>query len=392
MTSILSALFLVAGAALCLLAAVGVLRLADFFLRMHAATKAGVAGTGLILIGVGFADPSPAMWTKVAVAVVFLLLTTPIAGHLLARAGYVAGVPLWGGTSDDQLQGALRRGDFERVGAGAVATGHRREAPAGQGRMSGAAIALTGGGHAVQAIRQAIALAKARSIPLAGLAIIDTKLLTNVGPVPLGANVYASQLRHSQMEKARRALADSVQLFEQEAQRAGIAYSLKMDEGDAVAILQAGLDQGALLFIARDGWFDHGVCGGVSDPLRHLARNGIHPVASVASSPPAVRTITFIHDGSSHSDDTLDWLLAADPWPAARLRIVPDTGVAPQDIAHVRPDICRQFDLPNLEEGAVDLAASEVVVFGNRGREGWIGRLRSEGDSSYDGVPIVVFG
>jgi monovalent cation/proton antiporter MnhG/PhaG subunit len=83
-------------------------------MRMHAATKAGVAGCGLVLIGVGFAEPSLVMWIKIAVSIAFLLLTTPIAAHLLGRAGYVAGVPLWGGTKEDQLSQELRRGDFDR--------------------------------------------------------------------------------------------------------------------------------------------------------------------------------------------------------------------------------------------------------------------------------------
>ena len=130
MTTFLSAFFLVAGAGLCLIASIGVLRFPDFFMRMHAATKAGVAGGGLFLIGVAFAEPSLGMWIKVGVAVAFLLLTTPIAGHLLARAGYVAGVPLWGGTQQDQLEGELRRGQFSR--SGLAAHGVEKEDPAGQ--------------------------------------------------------------------------------------------------------------------------------------------------------------------------------------------------------------------------------------------------------------------
>ena len=113
-TSVLSVIFLVAGAAICLLASIGLLRLPDFFMRMHAATKAGVVGSGLVLIGVALAYPSMGMAIKVAIAVAFLLLTTPVAGHLLARAGYVAGVPLGRGTVQNQLDGELPRGDFDR--------------------------------------------------------------------------------------------------------------------------------------------------------------------------------------------------------------------------------------------------------------------------------------
>lgn len=110
---ILGGLFVMSGSALCLLAAIGVLRLPDFFMRMHAATKAGVVGCGLILVGVGCVDNTLSTWVKVAIALLFLLLTTPIAGHLLGRAAYVGGAPFWAGTVRDDLAGHLRRGHFK---------------------------------------------------------------------------------------------------------------------------------------------------------------------------------------------------------------------------------------------------------------------------------------
>lgn len=106
----IGALLVLGGSAICLVAAIGVLRLPDFFMRMHAATKAGVAGAGLVLLGVASLDGSMATWVKAILAVVFLLLTTPVAGHLIGRAGYVSGVPLWRGTSEDALDGVLPRG------------------------------------------------------------------------------------------------------------------------------------------------------------------------------------------------------------------------------------------------------------------------------------------
>ena len=110
---ILGGVFVLSGSALCLLAAIGVLRLPDFFMRMHAATKAGVVGCGLILIGVGCVDNTLSTWVKVVIALAFLLLTTPIAGHLLGRAAYVGGAPFWSGTVRDDLAGHLRRGQFD---------------------------------------------------------------------------------------------------------------------------------------------------------------------------------------------------------------------------------------------------------------------------------------
>src|SRR5690606_4621286 len=110
MTLVLGSMLLCAGALLCLLAALGVLRFPDFFMRMHAATKAGVVGCGLLLAGVGFLDGTTATWIKISVAIVFLLLTTPVAGHLLGRAAYVSGAPFWRGTVANDLRDVLDRG------------------------------------------------------------------------------------------------------------------------------------------------------------------------------------------------------------------------------------------------------------------------------------------
>ncbi|MHB1329920.1 MAG: monovalent cation/H(+) antiporter subunit G [Gemmatimonadales bacterium] len=106
---------LLLGGVIILIAGIGVLRLPDFFMRMHAATKAGAAGSGFILLGVAALHPEAGTLIKAAVAILFLLLTTPIASHLLARAGYVGGVSLWDGTVEDRLEETLSRGRFNEA-------------------------------------------------------------------------------------------------------------------------------------------------------------------------------------------------------------------------------------------------------------------------------------
>lgn len=269
MTAFLSAFFLVAGAALCLLASVGVLRLPDFFMRMHAATKAGVAGCGLLLIGVAFAYPSPGMWIKVTIAIAFLLLTTPIAGHLLARAGYVAGVPLWGGTREDQLRGELPRGDFDSPPTASF--GRKAMNPT----IERVVLGLANGPGMEAAMTSAIELAKAHRVELVGLAIIDTKTLNNVGPVPIGGNYYAAQLRRTLIAKARHRMAETVQSFEHDAEQAGIRFSVSVEEGDPTPILLARLKPGVTLVLPRRAWFDHGLADRKIDPAARLARHHI---------------------------------------------------------------------------------------------------------------------
>jgi len=390
MTTLISSLFLVGGAAICLIAAFGVLRLPDFFLRMHAATKAGVAGAGLVLIGVALAEPSFGMWVKVIIAITFLLLTTPVAGHLLARAGYVAGVPLWGGTYQNDLQDELPRGEFESRGtqsrhlAGAV----RRRSPTGN-----VVVALTAGSGGEEAMRVAIDIADTTNAPLLALAIIDTKMLNNVGPVPIGGNYYAAQLRRSQIEKARGELASLVQEFERCAQKAGVSFSIAMEEGDPVRILKSRAKSESTLLVSRDGWFDHGVGGGRSDPFRYLVRWGFYPLIGVAARPTKVRSVTFIHDGTPHSDSTLGWLIERDPWPGAVVHLVPDAATRQSEIKAATDRAMAALGHRVAEtKGTLDLSRSEVIVFGNEGHDGWINLMRSSSRPRLEDVPVVVFG
>lgn len=111
----LSAIFILAGSVVTFVAALGVLRLPDFFMRMHAATKAGVVGPSLLLVAAGFYDPSLSTWIKIFLAILFLLTTTPIAGHLIGKAGFVGGVELWGGTVRNDLETILPTSTFSEI-------------------------------------------------------------------------------------------------------------------------------------------------------------------------------------------------------------------------------------------------------------------------------------
>lgn len=271
MMALLSVLFLVGGAGLCLIAAFGVLRLPDFFMRMHAATKAGVAGCGLLLVGVAFAEPSAGMWIKVIIAIAFLLLTQPIAGHLLARAGYVAGVPLWGGTREDQLRGELQRGDFDHPASAAFWRKAMNQ------RIEQVVLGIASGPGMDAAICHAVELAKAHQVDLAGLAIIDTKTLHNVGPVPVGGNYYAAQLRNTLTAGARRRVAETVEIVEETAVQAGVRFGLDVEEGDPIPILRDRLTTGVALVLPRHAWFDHGLADRKIAPMSRLARHRIAP-------------------------------------------------------------------------------------------------------------------
>lgn len=96
-----------------LIASVGVVRLPDLLMRMHATTKAGTLGAGLILLAVAFAFTDTAVSARVLTIVVFILLTAPVAAHIIGRAAYYVGVDLWKGTIIDELKEEVDRRNAE---------------------------------------------------------------------------------------------------------------------------------------------------------------------------------------------------------------------------------------------------------------------------------------
>jgi multicomponent Na+:H+ antiporter subunit G len=98
------------GALFMVIAAIGIARLPDLFMRMQAATKTGTAGAGCILLGTALYFGEAQVAAKAGVVIVFLVLTAPVAAHMLARAGYLVGIPLSPMTQPDELKDKFGRG------------------------------------------------------------------------------------------------------------------------------------------------------------------------------------------------------------------------------------------------------------------------------------------
>jgi multicomponent Na+:H+ antiporter subunit G len=106
MSDVITSFLLVSGSLFSLVAALGMLRLPDTIMRMHAATKAGTLGAGLILIAEAVFYQEIGITLRALAAITFLLMTAPVAAHLIGRAAYYSGIKLWKKTWIDQLKDA----------------------------------------------------------------------------------------------------------------------------------------------------------------------------------------------------------------------------------------------------------------------------------------------
>ncbi|WP_154858503.1 monovalent cation/H(+) antiporter subunit G [Cyclobacterium xiamenense] len=93
------------GALFILLAAVGVLRMPDLYLRISVTTKAATLGIGLVLISAAIYFNEVGITSRVLAIILFMLLTAPVGAHMIGRASYFTGVKLWKHSKLDDLKG-----------------------------------------------------------------------------------------------------------------------------------------------------------------------------------------------------------------------------------------------------------------------------------------------
>ncbi len=99
---VIAALFLLGGLFFMFVGALGIVRLPDTFLRLHAASKCATLGLiGLLLavvVHIGTGDVA----AKSLATLVFAFVAVPIGSHLLAKAALKAGTHQWNQAAGDE--------------------------------------------------------------------------------------------------------------------------------------------------------------------------------------------------------------------------------------------------------------------------------------------------
>jgi multicomponent Na+:H+ antiporter subunit G len=107
LSEVLSWIFIATGSIFVLIGGLGLLRLPDFYTRIHAAGITDTMGAWLIIIGLMFQAGWTLVTAKLVMLLFFLAATSPLASHALAKAAFLRGLePMLGrglkiGTDDD---------------------------------------------------------------------------------------------------------------------------------------------------------------------------------------------------------------------------------------------------------------------------------------------------
>ncbi len=326
------------GVAFLLVAAIGVMRFPDPFMRMHAATKAGTLGAGLVVIFTGlYMDQPGAVLTSIGI-VVFLLATLPVAAHLLGRAAYVSGAPFEVADQRDALEGVLprerlpleqrlKRGDGGPAGAPFwTASGDAPDQAAGPSPgpepdnfaelppmtpLSDVTVPVLETLPAT-AYRRAAALAADAGVPATALATLDRRLVD-----------------HADRQTAAQALAEMRDALDRliEGRLTDRRYTVQYDETDPINLAHTQLSAAGLLVLPQRGWFNHGVGLPVtcfqrsSDKLLAFAVAAPSRKLFLPDEPVVVKRVLVIDNGSMVVAAQLRWVIAHRIWPDAEILV-----------------------------------------------------------------------
>lgn len=284
-----------AGVAFLLVAAIGVLRLPDAFTRMHAATKAGTLGAGLVVLGAALPLASASAVGTALATLFILLLTVPLASHALGRAAYISGAPFWHGTEADGLAGTLPRG-----------TAAAETPPAPQPIAIERVLVAPTYESNCNATTHAVSIARALDVPLACVGIID--------PAYMKRSAEDARLARTRVQ---------IMLLRAAALGAGETPT-EVIEDDPMLVLTRLARSGDLIVLPANGWYNHGVgqdpddISGRTEELLPLARSFSQPVY-LAGDPSPVGRISILDDGSPAILFALATLAGKKPFGAAKI-------------------------------------------------------------------------
>lgn len=104
---LLIAFFLIGGAIFALIGAIGMARLPDFFTRVHAPTMGTTLGVGGTIIGsvIFFSFSRGTLIPHELIISMFLFITAPVTGHMLAKVAILLKVKRVPATRGDPNEG-----------------------------------------------------------------------------------------------------------------------------------------------------------------------------------------------------------------------------------------------------------------------------------------------
>lgn len=420
------AALLVTGSLIIGVAGIGLIRLGDPFMRMHAATKAGVVGAGLVMLGAGVATGTVSGALTGLAGLIFLFLTAPVASHVLGRAAYIAGAPITPGTVQDALAGVLPRNVHDIDPARTVRRPRIRQGAASSKETAMTAVQLrsgqspsanliadpatvrrvtawlVGGQQQEEALQVAFDVARMTGASLSGLSAIDPSASYRREPVPAGGIYWASRLASLRRQQMRDHAAEALASFERLSAETGISVSARHEEGpiDRVSTVLSGCD----LVVTPAGVGQLGTAAPFKDELATLASAArIAPVLRVRRRAKGMGQAAILVDNEARAMTLAKAFVHSGVYPNAAVTLIPLGQHTTSQMLEEQADLLeahgRRVTVAapiSLSDGAASMqerfqAFDLVAMTTLSARLGWFSQLREDAhEVAADTVPLTL--
>ena len=185
-------------------------------------------------------------------------------------------------------------------------------------------------------IECAIDIAKRHNAELSLVSVVDVDRLSRVGPVPLGAGMYAQDMRKNRIAKSHALDEDAIEKFEAACKQAGVPVKTIRREDHPLDVLAAVWRYHDLCLLGARGWFDYGVMPEPENGLLDLIAKGVRPILTVSETPRQIRRAMIAYNGSLQSAKAMKRFLQMALWPDIKLHITcvgqPESGESAQSL------------------------------------------------------------
>ncbi len=171
------------------------------------------------------------------------------------------------------------------------------------------------------AMDHAIELGKVHNAEVTGMAIVHRRKLTNVGPIPIGGDYYAKNLRNFRLAETNKNIDEVIGSFKSTASEAGIDYRIERQDGDPFHLMVLQASKYDLIITGLRSMFDYDVVPEPRNLLWRMASAGVAPILAVGREFRPIRRVFVVYNQPLDPSSVLSKLLQLSLWPDVSLRV-----------------------------------------------------------------------
>jgi nucleotide-binding universal stress UspA family protein len=156
-----------------------------------------------------------------------------------------------------------------------------------------------------------------------GVTVVDMDKLGKLGPVPVGAGIYAQRMREHRQQVTREGIEQAIEAFKASCSaQSVVCRRIEYEQQDPFTAMIAEARYNDLTIFGLRSIFDYGFVTDPNKAIIKLVTQGVRPILAVAATYRPVKKALIAYSGSMESAKAIRHFLHLKPWPDVRLHIV----------------------------------------------------------------------